>query len=63
MQAVYAYLCNLEKCDDCSFPDCSYTTDKQHQHISKSPTEMRLIGVTNGVEYYMEYVIKENKDD
>ncbi len=47
----YAYLCNLEKCTNCTFPTCSHTTDLRY----------RLLGCSNGVEYYMEF-FKKNED-
>lgn len=62
MICTYAYLCNLQKCENCSFPECSHTTDEKYRHFSKSPTEMRHIGSSDGVDYYMEYAITENKN-
>lgn len=61
MLSTYAYLCNLKKCVDCSFPECSHTTDKNYRHFSKEPTEMRLIYSSNGVNYYMEYIKKKGE--
>lgn len=56
MLETYAYLCNLRKCKDCTFPECSHTTDKRYRCKYPNETEMRLVGTTNGVNYYMEYV-------
>lgn len=58
----YAYLCDLEQCTDCSFPECRHTTDIHHRLYKETEvyevTEMKLIGSGNGVNYYME-VFKE----
>ena len=56
MLEKYAYLCNLRKCKDCTFPECSHTTDKRYRCECLYGTEMRLVGVTNDVSYYMEYI-------
>ena len=56
MLEKYAYLCNLRKCKDCTFPECSHTTDKRYRCECLYDTEMRLVGVTNSVSYYMEYI-------
>lgn len=56
MLESYAYLCNLRKCKDCTFPECSHTTDERYRIECREETEMRLIGTTNGVNYYMEYI-------
>ena len=56
MLEKYAYLCNLRKCKDCRFPECSHTTDKRYRCECLYDTEMRLVGVTNGVSYYMEHI-------
>ena len=56
----YAYLCNLKECENCTFPTCSHTTDL-HYRMPTEGTEMRLLGCSNGVEYYMEFV-KKNED-
>ena len=60
MIQTYAYLCNLKMCNLCTFPTCSHTTDSQYR-IPTEGTEMRLLGCSNGVEYYMEFV-KKNED-
>ena len=60
MIQTYAYLCNLKRCTNCTFPTCSHTTDSQYR-IPTEGTEMRLLGCSNGVEYYMEFV-KKNED-
>lgn len=60
MIRTYAYLCNLEKCENCTFPTCSHTTDLRYRMPTEG-TEMRLLGCSNGVEYYMEFV-KKNED-
>lgn len=56
MLETYAYLCNLRKCKDCTFPECSHTTDKNYRCECTDDTEMRLVNTVNGVKYYMEYV-------
>lgn len=56
MLETYAYFCNLRKCKDCTFPKCSHTTDKRYRYEFPDVTEMKLIGTTNGVNYYMEYL-------
>lgn len=56
MLETYAYLCNLRKCKDCTFLECSHTTDKRYRCECPDETEMRLVGTTNGVNYYMEYI-------
>lgn len=56
----YAYLCNLKKCTNCTFPTCSHTTDLRYR-LPTEGAEMRLLGCSNGVEYYMEFV-KKNED-
>ena len=56
MLEKYAYLCNLRKCKDCTFPECSHTTDKRYRCEYLYDTEMRLVCVTNGVSYYMEHI-------
>ena len=56
MLEKYAYLCNLRKCKDCTFPECSHTTDKRYRCECFYDTEMRLVGVKNGVSYYMEHI-------
>ena len=56
MLESYAYLCNLRKCKDCTFPECSHTTDKRYRCECLYDTELRLVGVTTGVSYYMEYI-------
>ena len=57
MKSIYAYFCNTHKCDDCTFPTCSHTTDKQFRLYEEGDerTEMRLAYSSNGVNYYMEY--------
>lgn len=60
MIQTYAYLCNLKKCENCTFPTCSHTTDSRYR-LPTEGTEMRLLGCSNGVEYYMEFV-KKNED-
>lgn len=45
-EEVYAYLCDTHKCEKCSFPECSHTTDERHRCISNEATEMRLVGST-----------------
>lgn len=72
MEDRYAYLCDTHKCDNCSFPKCSHTTDENHR-LHKEGTEMRLMYSSDGVDYYMEFVkhpfldkkfkVKENNDD
>ena len=42
MLESYAYLCNLRKCKDCTFPECSHTTDKRYRCEYLYDTEMRL---------------------
>ena len=49
-----------EMCNLCTFPTCSHTTDSQYR-IPTEGTEMRLLGCSNGVEYYMEFV-KRNEN-
>lgn len=56
MLETYAYLCDLRKCDECTFPECSHTTDKSHRFDCHNETEMRLLRSVDGVNYYMEYV-------
>ena len=56
----YAYLCNLKMCTNCAFPTCSHTTDSRYR-LPTEGTEMRLLGCSNGVAYYMEFV-KKNED-
>lgn len=56
MLETYAYLCNMHRCEKCSFPECSHTTDRRYRYIFKDTTEMRLVGSVNGVNYYMEFV-------
>ena len=56
MMETYAYLCDLRKCKDCTFPECSHTTDKRHRIECRDETEMRLVRSVDGVNYYMEYV-------
>lgn len=56
MLETYAYLCNLRKCKDCTFPECSHTTDKHYRCECTDDTEMRLVNTVNGVKYYMEYI-------
>lgn len=56
MLETYAYLCNLCKCNDCTFPECSHTTDKRYRCDCSYETEIRLVATANGVNYYMEYV-------
>ena len=60
MIQTYAYLCNLKMCTNCTFPTCSHTTDLRYRMPTEG-TEMRLLGCSNGVEYYMEFV-KKNED-
>ena len=57
MKSIYAYFCNTHKCDDCAFPTCSHTTDKQFRLYEEGDerTEMRLVYSFNRVNYYMEY--------
>ena len=62
MLARYAYLCNMHKCKKCSYPECSHTIDERYRYISKEATEMRLVGSTNGVNYYMEFVAREGRN-
>ena len=61
MLEKYAYLCNKHKCEKCSYPKCSHTTDERYRYISKESTEMRLVGSSNGVNYYMEFVTKQGE--
>lgn len=61
MLEKYAYLCNLHKCKDCTFPECSHMTDEHYRCKCIEETEMRLVGTTNGVNYYMEYVKHDTK--
>lgn len=56
MLEKYAYFCNLHKCTDCTFPECSHTTDEHYRCKCTKETEMRLVNTVNGVKYYMEYV-------
>lgn len=68
----YAYLCDTHKCNNCSFPECSHTTDENYR-LHKEGTEMMLMYSSDGVNYYMEFVkhpfldkkfnVKENNDD
>ena len=51
----YLYFCDTNKCDDCSFPECSHTTDENHR-LYQEGTEMRLLGASNNVNYYMEFI-------
>lgn len=60
-EEVYAYLCDTHKCEKCSFPECSHTTDERHRCISKETTKMRLVGSTNDINYYMEFVAIEGR--
>ena len=55
MIQIYAYLCNLKRCTT-----CPHTTDSRYSMPTEG-TEMRLLGCSNGVEYYMEFV-KKNED-
>ncbi len=57
MTATYAYFCDTHKCDKCTFPECSHTTDKKYRLYEEGDerTEMRLVYSANGVDYYMEY--------
>ena len=59
MIRTYAYLCNLKKCTNCTFPACSHTTDL-HYRMPTEGTEMKLLGCSNGVEYYMEFLKNED---
>lgn len=62
MIRTYSYLCNLKKCTNCIFPTCSHTTDSRYRYrLPTEGTEMRLLGCSNGVEYYMEF-FKKNED-
>ena len=61
MIQTYAYLCNLKMCTNCKFPTCSHKTDSRYRMTAEG-TEMRLLGCSNGVEYYMEFVKKNNED-
>lgn len=61
MLARYAYLCNMHKCVECSYPQCSHTTDERYRYISKEETEMKLVGCINDVNYYMEFVVRERE--
>ena len=56
MLESYAYICNLCKCNECRFPECSHTTDKRYRMECADETEMRLLSTVNGVNYYMEFV-------
>lgn len=47
-EKVYAYLCNTHMCE-------------RYRCISKEATEMRLVGSTNGVDYYMEFAAIEGR--
>lgn len=47
MLESYEYLCNLRKCKDCTFPECSHTTDERYRIECREETEMRLIGTVN----------------
>jgi hypothetical protein len=60
MVSTYAYLCNTRLCNNCSFPTCSHTTNKQYRLYKEGDerVEMRLVGSANGINYYMEYVKK-----
>ena len=49
------------KCEKCSYPECSHTTDERYRYISKEATEMRLVGSSNGVNYYMEFVTRQGE--
>lgn len=62
MPEQYAYICDLRKCTDCSYPKCSHTTDIRHRLTKEGCklTEMKLIGSYNGVSYYAE-VFKKKK--
>ena len=51
----------MHKCEKCSYPKCSHTTDERYRYISKEATEMRLVGSSNGVNYYMEFVTKQGE--
>ena len=55
----YAYLCNLKKCTNCAFPTCYHTTDSSYRQPTEG-TEMRLLGCSNGVAYYMEFLKNED---
>ena len=61
MLEKYAYLCNMHKCEKCSYPECSHTTDERYRYISKEATEMRLVGSSNGIKYYMEFITKQGE--
>lgn len=56
MRTKYAYLCDLKQCQDCTYPKCEHTTDIRHRLTKEGCklTEMKLVGSTNGVDYYME---------
>ena len=32
MLEKYAYLCNMHKCEKCSYPKCSHTTDERYRY-------------------------------
>lgn len=55
---IYAICINARSAH---YPECSHTTDERYQYISKESTEMRLVGSTNGVNYYMEFVAIEGR--
>lgn len=61
MLATYAYLCDLKQCQDCTFPECSHTTDIRHRLTKEGCklTEMKLVGSENGVNHYMEYFVDD----
>ena len=49
----YTYFCDMNKCNNCSFPICSHTTDENHR-LHKEGTEMIFQYSSDGVDYYME---------
>ena len=57
---TYSYICNRKKCENCTFPTCSHTTDSRYR-MPVEGTEMKLLSISNGIEYYMEF-LKENED-
>lgn len=56
MFARYAYFCDRKACSNCSYPTCQHTTDQTHKLYKNVDEflEMRLIGTSNDVSYYME---------
>ena len=59
MAAKVAYLCDREKCEKCSYPECKHTLDVFHAKNLKGPDEFPLLNFvvyTIGEDVYLEEV-------